>query len=236
MILFRDDFERYILVIVAALVSILGAAFADNGPILDKLLIACIILSILFCRKNKDTATSLAIVLLGQLLYELFKTIYIQTHIWSISFYLFGAISIVVCSVDRWRYPLKGLIIVCITAHLFWVYQDYNSPFIAWHWFVISINLIQRQLFLIRFSILIKYLNYDSNPTKLDFILRSYYSLPLIIEFANICEYLIRHLTHYNPLVIYSLYAQVHYISLLILLFVTIATTIKQSRDQKLIA
>jgi hypothetical protein len=210
-------------------------------------LIACIIWS----KGNPDTRDSLLIILIGHGLSFVLFNAHQNNLPWNVSCYLISICTLYFCRVHLPKHIANNthkkskanqlilisaaFLFISILSEVYWAITKYeNAPAISWSWLVICIYFWQRKLLNIRPILILKYTKLKATFSELDYSLRVYCGIPIVIELCKILEYIVRHTTSYSPLLIYNSYIFLVNISNMILVIVAIVFTYKTEKKRQL--
>lgn len=190
--------------------SVLLYFYGGTPEDFDKIYIAALALSCIFCWKDKDTLGAL-LILLGYWL--LSKPLYMAPNAWPV---LLVAYSVCLGVSVYYFHHITAKILLVLTlysigAELYWSHIEYQSRPKLFYWVgLLAINLWARQLLFNRVFIAHTYFNYTSGKMSLDghaiLILNAYFYLVLCVTI----EYFIRHITGLGHVAyIYALFTPV---------------------------
>jgi hypothetical protein len=203
----RFYFPQLLTALFGGLFVACGILTFGNSYIFDRLYIGIIIFTAAVCFRNINIVSVLVIILLQRCVEEaawlgLHNAYTVKALLYSlailISFYLrFDPLA---------RYVSATLILV-IGAELYWYYIDYPAPEIYWYVTILITNLCSRYLVFSRLEIVDGFFPSRGRSTNLDWIVYKLMGTTIIIQCANIVEYLVRHLLGYSDvLIIYYSY------------------------------
>jgi len=123
-------------------------------------------------------------------------------------------------------------IVVCIVCEVYWYLTGYNAPRIHSYIAMLMLNMITRHLIFMRVPLFKSYqakllgkktFSVTLQQTSVDLPLYSLAMGNALVVIAILAEYLVRHLTSFNPLVIYDLYPYMaHLLTTATLFFITL--------------
>lgn len=230
MITLAESYSKGITIAVLFIIGIVGAYYISNPILVDRLILSSLMVSGLYCLKNKDVLGALIIVFGGQLIYELVTSLHSGGFLWDAACYSLALFSVWKAYIDKLRIPTFILLILCISAEMFWHFNDYDGPSLSWYWVTISTCLLQRHLLIMRCHYTITFLKKNARPTLLDHSLKTYCIIPIIIEHLNITEYLARHVLDINSLFVYQIYPWLQQFAAIILVITIILFAYKAEK------
>ncbi len=128
------------------------------------------------------------------------------------------------------RRVILPTIATCIICEIYWYLTSYNAPRVHSYIAMLMLNMVTRHLIFLRIPIFkrLQSLSFIKNTVTLplkqisiDLPLYSLAKVNILVVVAMIVEYLIRHLSPFEPLVIYSIYSFiVHLLSAVTLFFI----------------
>jgi hypothetical protein len=208
----------------------------------DQIIIFVTFISAITFRKNLDILTCLMFVLLAQISCELIFSFSQNTLVWKVAGYLGVAFCLVISKRDSMTKFMIPIFVLSLFSEFYWLYIDYEGPEIYWSLIQLGIYLLARYLIIIRFTLTVQVMDIASyflshigsmkyqklidrveqnlEPIDLDRYLKFVFSIPIVIEGLNVLEYIIRHNTALNPLLIYSIYPYVIQVFGIVTLFV----------------
>jgi len=101
------------------------------------------------------------------------------------------------------------LYVSCILAESYWVYTNYTAPSLHWYIALLSINILHRMLIVSRVHLLNRVWKDSIYGINIDFSLHQVALIYGYLVVLIIFEYLVRHLTPLNPMLIYNIYPYV---------------------------
>ncbi len=236
MTLILQTFHNHLWALAFLIIGVIGTTYVDDIVLLDRLILLSIFLSAVYCRKNEDILTALLIIFIGQLVYELFGSLNNSGYLWQVFSYLLAGIAVWRSEGDFWRLPVFILFILSLGAEIYWYINNINSPAIAWYWVTISTCLLQRYHLIMRSVNMTICFNRPSKETDLDYSLSSYCALPIIVELANLTEYIARHFIGLNSYFVYNSYPWIQQLSAMLLIVVTLVFSYQVESKRRLSA
>lgn len=217
-----------ILAVVFLTIALLSFGYAEY---FDRLFIIFLLGLILFNLTNANIVSIAFIFLFERSLEELvffFSTyLYVKPLIYLLSLWLIRALWY-----DKLiKYVILPTIVTCIICELYWYTTLYNAPKIHFYIAMMSLNMITRHLIFLRVPIFRKFqvltlaqkvVKQPLQQTSVDLPLYTLSMINILVIFAMIAEYLIRHITTLEPLFIYNKYSQaVHLLSAATMFLIT---------------
>jgi hypothetical protein len=201
-------FNRVLFFLTTPVLAVLLYLYGGDANHFDKIYIAALGLSCIFCWSDKDTLGALLILLGYWLGSEVLDRVPDQLH-YLIAVY---GLSIAICILYFQHITAKiTLIIVLYTvaAEYLWWRQDYGSkPEIHYYVGLLMLTVWTRQLLFNRIFIADKYFNYTSGKTGLDTHAGAILYLSFVLILLMTGEYLVRHVGGMNNVTtIYYLYS-----------------------------
>ena len=158
------------------------------------------------CKHDKDLLSVIGILAISYLIDHIILLAAEHLTWWNIIMYQCAAAIIY----TLWRDTLSKISAVFLTAviiaEIYWGLTNYQSPNLSLAVGKLAFALIIRHVFIYRPDIIERFFNYDGDYIAVDKKFRDLYAVYILIEIANIAEYLIRHTTQYNPLLVYQTY------------------------------
>ncbi len=129
------------------------------------------------------------------------------------------------------RHIILPTIVIGISCEFYWLYNGYNAPKLDWFIALLILNAITRHLIFMRVPTFKKYqaipyfqkrLTSPLSQASFDLPLYRLAQINMILITMMIGEYLIRHLSPLNPLVVYKYYSEmVHMLTFMAVFFIT---------------
>ena len=198
--------EKGISALLLVLLVVLGYLSFGYPVYFDRLFIVLLICCIAFYKIDKNIASIGASMLIVRITSDVlfnYEGAYQEVFFYSISFIV----------VYRLKFDkqinllLLPILVICCLAELFWAYIDYESPQLSPYILGIALNCVLRYLLVSRVHLALQFLKIHLSGITLDFDLYRLIGVYNLVITLMVFEYLIRHLTPLNPLVIYELYS-----------------------------
>ena len=188
----------------------LGIMTFGQPLLFDRIILATLIgTALISYRFNPNLLGLIAILLAGRLIEEAVWLIRSEHWFFRIGVYTAG---LWLCYQFRYTRLAKltavVIVLVCFT-NLYWQYTDYNAPRLTWSIIILLIDQLVRHIVFLRPHFTARLIKRTDNITWLraDRQLYDLLTLQIILKTLSVAEYLIRHLTGYNLLVIYNAYS-----------------------------
>lgn len=158
------------------------------------------------CKHDKELISVIGILALSYLIDHIVLIAAENISWWNIIIYQIAAAIIF----SLWRDKLSKLsaivLALVIIAEIYWGLTNYQKPDLSLAVGKLAFALIVRHIFIHRPDYIERMFKYDGDYIAVDKKFRDLYAVYILIEIANIAEYLIRHTTQYNPLLVYQTY------------------------------
>lgn len=208
--------EKGISALLLCIVVVLGY-FSFGYPVYFDQLTLCVLVFSLLLFKVEQNLASIALILLSiRALNELLFAY--QGPYQDIIFYCISFAVVFKFKFDR-QIPtlLLPVLVLCCLAHVYWYITDYDAPNLGIYVFSIAMNCIVRYLLMFRVHLTSEFKSVQLFGITLDYDLYRLTGVSSILVFLMIFEYLIRHLTPLNPMLIYEIYSYVMQVILLLI-------------------
>lgn len=208
--------EKGISTLLIAIFCILGILSFGYPSYFDNVFIAVLFGLIACYRLNPDLASIGVILLIVRIVNELLFAF--DGSYQKLIFYLASLLIVFKFKFDKQiSMLLVPLLVICCGTELYWYVVNYQAPQLELYVVAIAINCWLRYLLIYRGHISNSYSNIKLSGISLDFDLYKLAGVANIVVTLMIAEYLIRHLTPMNPLLVYSAYS--YLLQLISLLF-----------------
>jgi hypothetical protein len=119
------------------------------------------------------------------------------------------------------KYLCVPVIVFILLTEFYWLITDYPAPALHFIVAVLLVSLIAKHLFFLRVPLTKAYLKQESKPLPIDWSLYGLEKVTVCVVLAMLAEYLLRHITPSQSLVIYELYTPaIHLITVATAFFV----------------
>ncbi len=200
--------EKGISALLIVIFTILGAISFGYPLYFDRLFIVVLFALIASYKINRDLFFVGLILLIDRLIEEgIFQlSLFDVTKpvIYAICLYAIYKFRLVDKYVSHLFAPL---IVVSIVAETYWFVIGYDSPSIHYYAALFCLNSFVRHFLVFRVHILNRFSSVKLESNPLDFSLYRVFGVTNIVFTCMLLEYLIRHVTHYEPLIIYNAYS-----------------------------
>jgi hypothetical protein len=213
-----------------AISTILMAALAlGNATLFDRLLLAILMLSLIYCRANINTLGVVLAVIFGRLLEEILWPISHLVEIQSIKVALYLLIGYGFWWLRgdyRNNVIITSIYIVCVLAEIYWLSIGYSPPNIVWFLLLILQALFVRWLLFMRFTFTEKWFPMKVRFNHLEWQMYGVYQWFIICQIFMLGEYLFRHIFNLQIHLVYELYPYIsHVLSMYIVWLILGANT-----------
>ncbi|MGY8897753.1 MAG: hypothetical protein ACKVI8_06945 [Paraglaciecola sp.] len=158
------------------------------------------------CKHDKDLLSVIGILAISYFIDHLMLLAAENLTWWNFIMYQCAAAIIF----TLWRDKLSKLsaivLALVVLAEIYWGLTNYQKPDLSLAVGKLAFALIVRHVFIHRPDYIERFFNYDGDYIAVDKKFRDLYAVYILIEIANIAEYLIRHTTQYKPLIVYQTY------------------------------
>lgn len=191
-----------------SLLLIVALGYVSFGyPVYFDLLTICVLVASMALYKIDQNIASIAFILLFvRVIHELLFAY--QGPYQDVIFYI---LSFVIVYKFKFDGQIKGLLlpilVICCLAHIYWYFVDYDAPNLGIYVLSIALNCYVRYLLTFRAHITAEYDFINLSGITLDFDIYRLTSFSNILIALMVGEYLIRHLTPLNPMLIYETYS-----------------------------
>jgi hypothetical protein len=173
----------------------------------DRLFIIVLLILVSTFKVNKNLFLIGLILLLERilstLLFEVTSLLLTKVLTYSVCFYIVYKLTF-----DKQvKFLLLPVVIISILAELYWYFIEYTAPYIHTYIALMCLNLVTRYFLIFKVHIFKRTFPDSIFSLPLDFSLYKVAGLYNLVLTAMISEYLIRHLTFYNPMIIYFNYS-----------------------------
>lgn len=229
----------YIALVVVMSLGIL--TFGDNESF-DLIFMSVLFAGIILTLKLPDVWTILLIVFIARLLDK--GLLYYTSSSWfsEVLVYLAMLLLLHKFRIKYFYYPLLALLSLTIAAEIHWLVNGYDPTFTGssakpdlyfyWGYVVIIVSVIA--LVNLRTLWIERLFNVETQFTDLDYDLGNLYIAFLMLEMPMILEYLVRHITPYNPLFIYAYYTEIKHLFGAVLMFLILRLFLRESAKRLL--
>lgn len=191
-----------LLLLVFAFLAFLSFGYPEY---FDRLFLIFLFCLVTLYRRDPNVASISFLVLVVRFVGE-FVFLY-QGEFEEVFGYLVSAIIIYKFKFDKQiSFLLLPLIVIGITSEVYWYLIDYDGPSLAIYALSIAVNCWLRYLLMYRVHLVQAFPQLKFTSVSLDFDLYKLIGASNIIVAAMFIEYLIRHLTPFEPLLVYHAY------------------------------
>ena len=236
--LYPVNLEKCLNIAVAGTFIALAIIFFQDAQFFSYIFYAFLIFSAYLCRRQHSLLLIILAVFLTNIASEIFWyfLIYFDSKLFLAGVYLALGISIYyLADINGNKYLFRLLWLLMVGAELYWYFTGYNSP-IIYPYLLYAVLALILQWFLVFRVILLEKHKYQMSHISLDRLLSHVAQLKIIICVCMIAEYLVRHLTPYQPMFIYDSYEYVVHILFVSSVFLIFNTSYKQWLPRKLTA
>jgi hypothetical protein len=229
----------YVALLVVTCFGVL--TFGDNESF-DLIFMSVLFSSILLTLKLPDIWTTLFIVFIARLLDK--GLLYFTSSSWLSEAIIYTAMFLLLHKfrIKYFYYPLLALLSLTIAAELHWIINGYDPTFTGsptkpdlyfyWGYILIIVSVIA--LVNLRTLWIEQFFDVETQFTDLDYDLGNLYIAFLALEMPMLIEYLVRHLTPYNPLFIYTYYTEIKHLLGVVLMFLILRLFLSESSKRLL--
>jgi hypothetical protein len=158
------------------------------------------------CRKHINLLSICIILLVSQCAMNGYYLVYDNTWYWKVFTYSCTAILLYYFHGDRANNTALVFFVLTLITECYWVTVGYSAPQLFFIFWKINIYILCRFAFVYRPHYLRIRRKLNANVTPLDNHLYKLHTWVLYLQCLMILEYLIRHLTAFKPLYVYSAY------------------------------
>lgn len=208
--------EKGISALLLLLVVILGYLSFGYPLYFDQLTLFVLVGSLALYKLDQNLASIAFIILLVRILNEVlfaYEGVY-QDFLFYLGSFLFAYKFKFDSQVKRVLIPL---LTACCLAHIYWYFIEYEGPHLGIYVLAVALNCLLRYLLMFRAHLTTKLPYLNLSGITLDYDIYRLASFSNILISLMVIEYLIRHLTPLNPLIVYETYS---YALQVILLFI----------------
>ena len=190
---------------LALLVMMLVLLFTFNyGEVFDRVYVVVLITSF-FIFKGPNTKGILSILLLERLLDEAVFYASEMSEL-TIFIYIMSFVVLFICKYDRLSQSiLAPTLIISVLFEINWYLVEYDAPQIHFYTGLVAINTYVRHLIWQRF------MTYDTESTRLDLQYFRLSAAYMVVTSIMVLEYLVRHSTGYELMVVYDYYGYIQH-------------------------
>jgi hypothetical protein len=231
--LIRSEINAILFMISIVVVCILGFVSFDNPNMFSNAFVALMIILCMVHKGNHNLITLFLILVMSRMM-SAGEAALVGMEAFSSSILLkvvVYSLATTVAFIFRYQMLSKLLfasLLIVIPAEVYWYYTGYPAPMI--HIFYMGVT----QTILVRYALLTRPVLFHSwgevKPTNLDFKMSKFFFLTAIINLAMVFEYLVRHLTDYYPLIIYSAYEYLQHSASVLMIIVVLFYTVAKPR------
>lgn len=208
--------------------AILAIGSFGQPALFDSVITLLLVIIILFYFHDKDVVSVLAITLVDRLLGIAFFELPQASDLAKVFIY---GLSFLVCLVFRYqglaRFTLLSLLIT-VPAEIYWLKVEYPAPFIYFYYIVLMQIIIARYCFFQRVGLFRRW--FDTRHQVIDARISDVYLCSGVINILMVFEYLVRHLSGFNVLLVYTSFEYVQQILTVIFTVTILFYTVSHPR------
>lgn len=200
--------EKWISALLFVVVAVLLYLSFGHSFYFDKLFLLVLVGALSIVRENRDLFFTLLVLLVLRILGEVLFLLSDLAHVkWG--YYAVAIVTIVKLRND-WLVStvLLPILFLSLCAELYWLLIGYQAPDLHFYFLALATNCWLRH-FLVFKSHLKFFSSLEMNNESLDYSLFKLVVPSNIVISALILEYLVRHLTNFNPIIIYDAYSYI---------------------------
>lgn len=167
----------------------------------------------LFCaylfKEDKNIMGVCVVLAVVQILINFIFIFSVDNYLTRIIFYLLTALVLSIFRSDKQFGIVTAVLILSLISEFYWYFTGYHGPEIYFSFAKISVYMVAKFALTYRAHGLSIYLKEKSTAIRLDWIVLKVLSVGILIEIVYLAEYLIRHNTDLNPILMYQLYPYV---------------------------
>jgi hypothetical protein len=169
------------------------------------LAVSSIVIALAF-RDNKDIVGICLVIVVIQVLINVAFVFSNDTLACRIVVYAITLGTLAILHSDSQARLIILFLIIALASEFYWAATGYDGPEIYFAFLKLSVFVVAKFFVLYRSQATKIYLKDDSTPIRLDWLIHKTLSVSVLLELAQLLEYLIRHNTSLKPLVIYYAY------------------------------
>lgn len=215
--------------------AVLGYLTFGHNELFDLVFMATLFLLIILNRRLANVWTAFAIVLFVWMIDKALFYLTTSHLLLDALVYIAMLALLLKFRVRHFKAPLLALLLVTVIAEGYWRVTSYdNKPDMYFYWSYVLTLVIAKVALELRTLWIERVFDVETDFTTLDPQLAYLFGVFLVIEIANIIEYLVRHLTDASPMLVYTYYTEAKHAIGVLLLFYALTYIIQLRQSQRI--